>query len=118
MDKDEALKFINSLKEGDFLVVEKQEHELGFITRTKTMIICYEGHFVKDGFGEGWHSARAKFMVNMGGNFRVDVRFGIEIPRNDLRKPTPAEMFKLIDEVRKAGCVYNKKTKQLIKIKL
>lgn len=118
MDKDEALKFINSLKEGDFLVVEKQVYEPGFITQTKTMIICYGGHFVKDGFGEGWHSACAKFMVNMGGNFRVGIRFGIEIPRNELRKPTPAEMFKLIDEVRKAGCVYNKKTKQLRKIKL
>ena len=113
MDKDEALKFINSLKEGDFFVVEIQD-----LTQTKTMIICYEGHFVKDGFGEGWHSAFAKFMINMGGNFRVGTRFGIEVPHNDLRKPTPAEMFKLIDEVRKAGCVYNKKTKQLIKIKL
>lgn len=116
MDKDETLKFINSLKEGDFLVVERQDYEAGFITQTKTMIICYEGHFVKDGFGEGWHSACAKFMVNMGGKFRVGIKFGIDVSRNELRKPTPAEMFKLIDEVRKAGCVYNKKTKELTKI--
>jgi hypothetical protein len=107
-------RFMYSCKEGDFIVVECVKdgtHRVG-----SKMIICYGGRFVENADGPKWHSASAKFLINMGNNFRIDTSFGIDTTAFIARKPTIKEYMTLVREVKKHGLVYNKKRKELCPI--
>ena len=116
---EEAVKFLRLLKEGDFFGVDVGDSYYDgnvLKKRIRTMLVCFHGDFSENRYEKGWHLARSKFMINLGGNFRKAIDFGIDTRYNEVRKLTTGEMFRLIDEIRKAGYIYNRKTKELTKI--
>ena len=116
---EEAVKFLRLLKEGDFFGVDVGDSYYDgnvLKKRIRTMLVCFHGDFSENRYEKGWHLARSKFMINLGGNFRKGIDFGIDTRYNEVRKLTTGEMFRLIDEIRKAGYIYNRKTKELTKI--
>ena len=106
-----AKKFVLSCKEGDFFVVECVKP--GRYAVGRKMIICYGGEFYEGSDGLYWHSAKSKFMTNLYNEFRVGDFFGINTEEFIVRKPTIKEMLFLMNEVKKNGYRYNRKTKIL-----
>lgn len=100
---------------GTIIVVEQKE-PWTFLGKKLRMIICFEG-VSSVNTRNMYHTCRAIFMICWSGLFAVNCNFGINMDgSNTIRKPTPAEMFQLGDELRKHGYRYNRKTKHLTKI--
>ena len=107
------------LNEGEFITLAPRHYDQNaiLITQKKKMICCFWGGFMENGEGQiGWHRAYAKFMINLAGELCVEDTFGIDTNIQVVRKPTPAEMFQLIDALRRGGYRYDRKSKELIKL--
>ena len=111
-----VLRDLYSLKKGDFITVEwdLNTYHPGLFKKNK-MIICFLGGLDRN--SEGYHKGDALFMLDLANNFRVFQPFGVYTKHNRIRKPTPGELFELMDAVRVNGYRYNRKTKKLTKIK-
>ena len=104
--------FLSTLKKGDFIVAERRD----FSTK---LLACLDDFNKNECSGtDDYYTVDAIFFIGYLGGFRIGIPFGVTDSKTKLRRVNIGEFFGISNELKRNGYIYNRKTKELIKIKL
>lgn len=99
--------FLAELKDGDFITAIHPKNG-------NKLIACFHSYNEsKDTYGGIYHNVKSKFFIGFLGGFVIGTTFLCNDLYTVLRKATLCEIFRLIDELRIHGYIYDRKAKQI-----
>lgn len=101
--------FLRTLNKGDFIVAESNQHK-------SKLLACFDS-FAESEWDktDNFYTVNAVFFIGYLGGFRTGIPFGVMDEHTSLRKAEMGEIFKISDEVRRNGYIYNRREKTLSK---
>lgn len=104
--------FLSTLKKGDFIVAEHRNY-------SNKLLACLDDFNKNEcSWANDYYTVNTIFFIGYLGKFRVGEQFGVTDSKTKLRRVSIGEFFGISNELKRNGYIYNRKTKQLIKIKL